>query len=74
MVNDQLHSVAEIEVVISVAIIFALTETSANEVEREWYEGNSTPHTETEVNNPSLDKETFDTSVQEVEEPLLSGI
>ena len=74
MVNDQLHSVAEVEVVISVAIIFALTETSANEVEREWDEGNSAPDTETEVDDPSLDDEAFETSVHEVEEPLLSGI
>ena len=74
LVKDQLHSVAEVEVVISVAIIFALTETSADEVEREWDEGNSAPYTKTEVNNPSLDDEAFETSVHEVEEPLLSGI
>ena len=63
MINDHLHSVAEVEVVISVAIIFALTETTANEVKREWYKGDSSPHAETEVNDPSLDEETFDTSV-----------
>ena len=72
--HDQLHSIAEVEVIVGVAIVFTLAETRANEVERCGEPGDSEPHTETEVNDPSLDEEAFDTSVKPVEEPLLSGV
>ena len=43
-------------------------------MEGEWQESNSSPDSESEVNDPSLDEEFSSASVQEVEEPLLSSI
>ena len=43
-------------------------------MEGEWQEGQSSPDSESEVNDPSLDEEFSSASVQEVEEPLLSSI
>ena len=43
-------------------------------MEREGQERNSAPDAETEVDNPSLDEEALDTSVEPVEEPLLGCI
>ena len=43
-------------------------------MEGKWQEGQSSPDSESEVNDPSLDEEFSSASVQEVEEPLLSSI
>ena len=43
-------------------------------MEGEWHPGHSSPDSNAEVNDPSLDEELSSASVQEVEEPLLSGI
>ena len=43
-------------------------------MEGEWQEGQSSPDSKSEVNDPSLDEEFSSASVQEVEEPLLSSI
>ena len=43
-------------------------------MESGWYPSHSDPDSEAEINNPSLDEEFSSASVQEVEEPLLSGI
>ena len=43
-------------------------------MEGEWHPSHSGPDSDTEVNNPSLDEELAGTSVEEVEEPLLSSI
>ena len=67
-------SVREVEVIVGVSIVLTLTNERANGVEGKRQEGNATPHTETEVNNPSLDDESLDTTVHEVEQPLLSGV
>ena len=72
--HDQLHSIAEVEVIVSVAIIFTLAETRADEVERCGEPSDSEPHAETEVNDPSLDEEAFGSAVKPVEEPLLGGV
>ena len=72
--NDQLHSVAEVEVIICVAIIFTLPEACSSDMEGCWEEGDSEPHAETEINNPPLNEETFNTSIKPVEEPLLGSI
>ena len=72
--NDQLHSVAKVEVIICVAIILALPEASTRDVECCREEGDSHPNAHTEVNDPSLYEEASDTSVEPVEEPLLSSV
>ena len=69
-----MHSIAEVEVIVSVAVIFALAETRADEVERCWEPGDSEPHAKTEVNHPSLDEEASESTVKPVEEPLLGGV
>ena len=63
IVYDQMHSITEVEVVVGVAIVFTLAETGTDEVERCGEPGDSEPHTETEVDDPSLDEEAFDSSV-----------
>ena len=72
--DDDFHSVAEVEVVISVAVVLALSEAPSDEVERERQERDSAPDAEAEVDNPSLDEEALDASVEPVEEPLLSCV
>ena len=67
-------SVGEVEVVISVIVIFSLTSESSNGVQYGWDEGHSSPDSDTEVNNKSLNEEFASSSVQEVEEPLLIGV
>ena len=67
-------SIREVEVVISVVVIFALAEAREDEVERAWEPCDAEPDSESEVANPSLDDETLEATIHEVEEPLLSGV
>ena len=68
------RSVTEVEVVIGVVIVLALTEQRANEVESEGHPGDAEPHTEGKISDESLSEKALDATVHEVEEPLLSGI
>ena len=67
-------SVTEVEVVISVGVILALTKDGADEVESASREGDTEPDTHAVVNNNTLEEEALETAVEEVEEPLLSGV
>ena len=68
------YSIWEVEVIISVVIIFSLSKARSDKVESEWEPCNSYPDSHSEINNPSLKEELISTSVKEVEEPLLSCI
>ena len=68
------RSVREVEVVVSVVVIFALTEAREDEVEGDWEPRDAEPDSEGEVANPSLDDESLESTVHEVEEPLLRGV
>ena len=74
VVHEQFHSVAEVEVVVSVAVVFTLAEAGADEVEGEWDGSDSEPYAHAKVDNPSLDEEAFNAAVKPVEEPLLGGV
>ena len=67
-------SVREVEVIVSVVIVLTLSEERSDKVEGEWYPGDSHPDSDTEIHNPSLDEESFNTTVKEMEKPLLGGI
>ena len=43
-------------------------------MEGEWHPSDSEPDSHSEVHHPSLDEEALDTSVHEMEEPLLGGV
>ena len=69
-----LRSIREIEVIVSVGIVFTLAEERSNQMEREWKPSKSNPHSEDEVDHESLDEELIGSTVEEVEEPLLGGV
>ena len=72
--NYVFGSIREIEVIVSVVIVFSLPEEGPDEVHGEWQPGESDPDSEAEVDDPSLDEELTSSTVQEMEEPLLSGV
>ena len=72
--EGQYHSIAEVEVIVGVAVVFTLSETRADEVERCREPSDSEPNAETEVDDPSLDEEALESAVEPVEEPLLGGV
>ena len=74
MLNQQWFSIREIEVIVSVVIVFSLSDQRTNKVNGGWKPCKSEPDSATEVNNPSLDEELAGTTVKEVEQPLLGGI
>jgi len=43
-------------------------------MEGRWEESDSEPHAETKINDPPLNEETSNTSIEPVEEPLLGSI
>ena len=67
-------SVREIEVIVSVVIVFSLSEARANEVHCARDEGHSQPDLAAVVDHVSLHEELAGSTVHEVEEPLLGGI
>ena len=67
-------SVREVEVVVSVVVVLPLAEAREDEVEGAWEPRDAEPDSEGEVANPSLDDETLEAAVHEVEEPLLRGV
>ena len=67
-------SIAEIEVVIGVVVILTLSNHGADGVDGEGQPCESKPDLNTEVNDETLDEEFVGTAVQEVEQPLLSGV
>ena len=67
-------SVREVEIIISIVVIFSLTETSEDEMESEGNPGHSYPNTEAVINKNSIDEEALDATVKEVEQPLLGSI
>ena len=68
------YSIREIEVIVSVVIVFSLSEARSNEVDGEWQPSESDPNSETEIDDPSLDEEFSSSTIEEVEEPLLGGV
>ena len=68
------HSVREVEIVVSVVIVFTLAEAGSDEVECEGSPCDSEPYSKTKVDGPSLDEEALESAVHEVEEPLLGGV
>ena len=72
--DDYQCSVAEVEVVISVVVIFALAEAGADEVEGNGEPRNSEPDAETVVDDNTVDEESLEATVHEMEEPLLGGV
>ena len=67
-------SVREVEVVVSVVIILTLAEEGASEVENDGEPGDAEPDAETVVHSDTLDEESLEATVQEMEEPLLGGV
>ena len=67
-------SIREIEVVVGVVIVLALTEAGEHEVQSEGNERDTAPDANAEVDNPSLDEEALHASVEPVEKPLLGRI
>ena len=67
-------SIREVEVIISVSIIFSLSEESSNSVKSSWDPNHSQPDSAAEINNKSLEGESTNSSVKEMEEPLLGSI
>ena len=68
------YSVTEVEIVVRVGVVFALTENRADEVEGTGGEGNSHPDFHAVVHDDTVDEEALEASVHEVEEPLLSRV
>ena len=69
-----ISSIREIEVVISVVIIFSLSDEWSNHMKGSWDKSESSPYSHSEVNNPSLDEEFAGSTIHELEQPLLGGI
>ena len=69
-----ISSVTEVEVIVGVVIILALTKERSYEVEGEWHPSDTEPYSESEISDPPLDKETLCTTVHKVEQPLLGGV
>jgi hypothetical protein len=69
-----LHSVTEVEVIVRVVVVFALAENGANEVEADGEPSDAEPNAETVVDNNTVEEESLESTVQEVEEPLLGGV
>ena len=67
-------SVREVEVVVSVVIVFTLAKARHDEVEGDRDEANAAPDSPAEINHIALNHEALDTAVHEVEEPLLRGV
>lgn len=67
-------SVREVEVVVRVVVVLALTKTRHNEMESDGDPGDAEPNSKGKVTHPSLNNEALETSVHEMEEPLLSCI
>ena len=72
--HGHLRSVREVEVIVGVVIVLALTEAGESEVDRSGNERNTTPDLDTVVDDISLEEESVGTAVHEVEEPLLGSI
>lgn len=69
-----LRSVTEVEVVISVVVIFSLTEARANKVESNWEPRNSKPNAQAVINNYSVNEEALEATEHKVEQKLLSSV
>ena len=67
-------SVTEVEVVVGVVIVLALSEEGSNEVEGAGEPGDAEPDAETVVNDDAVNEESLEATVHEVEEPLLGGV
>ena len=67
-------SVAEVEVVVGVGVVLALTQEGANEVEGASWEDNAHPHLQAVVDDDTVDEEALEAAVEEVEHPLLSRV
>ena len=67
-------SITEVEVVVGVCVILALTEDRSDEVEGCGGEGDAHPNAHAVVDNDTVDEETLEAAVHEVEEPLLGRV
>jgi len=67
-------SVTEVEIVVSVVVVLALTEEGSNEVEGDGEPCDAEPDTESVVHNDTVDEEALEAAVHEMEKPLLGGV
>lgn len=67
-------SIREVEVVVGVVIVLSLADEGTDHVDGEGEQSNSGPDLNAEVNHEALKEELVSTTVQEVEQPLLSGV
>lgn len=67
-------SVREVEVVVGVVVVLSLADEGADHVDGEGEQSDSGPDLHAKVNHESLNEELVNTTVQEVEQPLLSGV
>ena len=67
-------SVTEVEVIVRVGIILTLTEDGSDEMESAGGQSDSGPNAETVVDDDTVDEEALETTVHEMEEPLLSRV
>lgn len=72
--RQPLHSVTEVEVIVRVGVILALSEYRADEVECAHGECNAHPHAEGVIDDDTVDEEALETTIHEMEEPLLSRV
>ena len=68
------RSVTEVEVIVGVGVVLALTENGADEVEAASGEDDAAPDAHAVVNGDTVDEEALEATVHEVEEPLLSRV
>lgn len=72
--RQPLHSVTEVEVIVGVGVILALSEYRADEVESAHGECNAHPHAEGVIDDDTVDEEALETTIHEMEEPLLGRV
>mgnify|MGYP000891148466 CR=1 FL=1 len=67
-------SVAEVEVIVRVVVVFTLAQARADEMEADREPRDSEPDAEAVVNHNTVEEEALEATVHKVEEPLLGGV
>ena len=68
------RSITEVEVIVSVSIIFSLTKESTNGVKSSWDPDHSQPDSASEINEKSFESVSTNSTIEEMEKPLLGGV
>ena len=68
------RSVTEVEVIVGVGVVLALTENGADEVEAASGEDDAAPDAHAVVNEDTVDEEALEATEHEVVEPLLGRV